>query len=282
MRPHFLLVDPGHYDVSYAINPWMDPELWARNPAENAQGARRGFNALHAALERAGAKVTVVSGQEGLPDMVFPANAGIVFDGRVLPARFRFSERRGEEPYFQKIFEDMVACGTLTEIVPLPDGILQEGAGDCLWDRSRGFAWVGYGQRSVEESVAVIAETFGIRVERLPLVTERFYHLDTCFHVLPRGEVLYYPPAFSAETQARIAAIVPPEQRIVATEEDARHFCVNAVAFDDQVIMAAPPASLVERLSALGYTVSGVPLQPFMLSGGGAYCMTLRLDNVTR
>ena len=32
------------------------------------------------------------------------------------------------------------------------------------------------------------------------------------------------------------------------------------------------------RLAERGYCVSEVDLLPFIMSGGGAYCMTLRLD----
>ena len=42
--------------------------------------------------------------------------------------------------------------------------------------------------------------------------------------------------------------------------------------------MAMPPLSLRDRLSERGYDVLGVDLAPFILSGGGAFCMTLRLD----
>ncbi|MBU2653395.1 dimethylarginine dimethylaminohydrolase family protein [Acidomonas methanolica] len=282
MTPHFLLVDPSHYVVSYAINPWMEPGVWSADAAGNRERAWAGFEALASGLARAGAKVTIEPGRPGVPDMVFTANAGIVFDGRVLPARFLFDERKDEEPFFRAIFERLVGEGVLREIVDLPEGMHQEGAGDCLWDRTRRLAWVGFGQRSDEASVRVIAETFGIDVEPLRLATPRFYHLDTCFHVLPRGEVLFYPPAFAPETVARIEAIVPPDKRIVATERDARHFSVNAIAFEDQVVMAHPPQELAARLSERGYHVTGVPLEPFILSGGGAYCMTLRLDNTTR
>jgi len=37
---------------------------------------------------------------------------------------------------------------------------------------------------------------------------------------------------------------------------------------------------LKDRLGERGYRVIDVNLDPFILSGGGAYCMTLRLDNV--
>jgi N-dimethylarginine dimethylaminohydrolase len=42
--------------------------------------------------------------------------------------------------------------------------------------------------------------------------------------------------------------------------------------------MAKPPLSLRDRLSERGYDVLGIDLAPFILSGGGAFCMTLRLD----
>ncbi|GAN53340.1 dimethylarginine dimethylaminohydrolase family protein [Tanticharoenia sakaeratensis] len=282
MAPTFLLVDPTHYDVSYAINPWMQPDAWARDPDGFADRARRSFNDLKAALERAGARIIVEDGAPGLPDMVFPANGGIVFDGKAVPPHFRFPQRQGETERFRTIFRRLVKDGVLRNVAELPDHVLQEGAGDCLWDQTRGCAWGGFGQRSDEASIEAVSRLFSIRVEPLRLHTERFYHLDTCFHVLPRGEILYYPPAFDDATQARIAAIVPESMRIVATDEDAARFCVNAVAFDDQVIMAEPAASLRARLEARGYTVHGVELTPFMMSGGGAYCMTLRLDRTTR
>jgi hypothetical protein len=35
----------------------------------------------------------------------------------------------------------------------------------------------------------------------------------------------------------------------------------------------------VARLAERGYRVTEVDLLPFIMSGGGAYCMTLRLDH---
>jgi N-dimethylarginine dimethylaminohydrolase len=42
--------------------------------------------------------------------------------------------------------------------------------------------------------------------------------------------------------------------------------------------MARAPASLRAKLAARGYSLIEVDLDPFILSGGAAYCMTLRLD----
>jgi N-dimethylarginine dimethylaminohydrolase len=116
----------------------------------------------------------------------------------------------------------------------------------------------------------------------LRLASERFYHLDTCFCPLSAGEVLYYPPAFDAEGLRAIAAHVPPGDRIAASDEDAAGLCVNAVCLGRTVIMAKAPARLRSVLGERGYRVVEVDLAPFLLSGGAAFCMTLRLDQRSR
>ena len=145
---HILLVAPTHYEVRYAINPWMEPERWLRDAAGFGAQARRSFDALAAALRAAGCRLTVIDGAPGLPDMVFPANAGVVLDGRLLLARFRHPERQGEEAPFARAFAALREAGVLREVATLPAGVFQEGAGDCLWDATRGLFWVGWGQRS--------------------------------------------------------------------------------------------------------------------------------------
>ena len=278
MTPTLLMTDPAHYDVSYSINPWMRPEAWHDDPAGSRQRALHAHSRLARALADAGATVLTVPGQPGLPDMVFPANAGIVLDGRCLVARFREPERQGEAAHFHAAFEALRGRGVLAEVAALPDGVLQEGAGDCIWDGTRRQFWVGWGQRSDRASIEAIRRFFGRPLLALELANPRFYHLDTCFCPLPRGEILFYPAAFTPDSLAALRAHVPEAQLIEATGEDAGRFCVNAVALGDTIVMAEPVPSLRERLGARGYTVRGVSLDPFIMSGGGAYCMTLRLD----
>lgn len=279
MPPQFLMTDPSEFDVSYVINPWMRPDAWAAHRKAEAIAASA---ALRRALEAAGGEVTLVPAEPGLPDLVFPANAAVVLDGVALMARFHCPERQGEEAPFRAAFERLKARGLISRIVELPAGVTHEGAGDGLWDEARQLFWTGYGQRSSREAGDVVAQTFGQEVVALELATPQFYHLDTCFRPLSGGEVLYYPPAFTPEALARIEARVAPAQRIVATEEDAAAFCVNAVCLDRTVVMARAPAALRERLEARGYRLVEVDLDPFILSGGAAFCMTLRLDLVAQ
>jgi N-dimethylarginine dimethylaminohydrolase len=276
-RPSYLMADPAHFDVSYEINPWMRPDAWSADPAANLRIARAGWQALAAALENAGGKVHAMPGVAGLPDIVFPANAAVVLDGKAVVARFRHGERNGEEPHYLAALEALRDQGLLNEVVQI-EGCFQEGAGDCIWDGARRHFWVASGPRSTANSVEILGEHFGQTMIHMPLATEQYYHLDTCFCPLSGGEILYYPPALTETARAALFEHTTPDQRIEATAEDAEAFCVNAVSLGRKVIMARPPASLHDRLTERGYDVVGVDLDPFMLSGGGAFCMTLRLD----
>ncbi|MGH7023877.1 MAG: dimethylarginine dimethylaminohydrolase family protein [Caulobacteraceae bacterium] len=277
MRPTFLMTDPEHFQVAYEINPWMKPAAWSADPRAWRRTARKGWEALKAALERAGADVRVMPGVAGLPDLVFPANAAVVLDGKALVARFRFPERAGEAPHFHRALAGLARAGLIEEVADI-DGVFQEGAGDCIWDASRRLFWAASGPRSTPDSLELLEGHFGQEVVHMPLATDEYYHLDTCFCPLSGGEILYYPPALSEAARRALVERTTPDQRIEATAADAQAFCVNAVSLGRKLIMARPGPELRDRLAARGYEVIGVELEPFMLSGGGAFCMTLRLD----
>lgn len=281
-KPFFLMTDPRHYGVFYEINPWMQPQTWGHDAAGLRAVAASASSALRLAVEMAGGAVELISPVEGVPDLVFPANAAVVLDGKVLLARFRHAERQREEPVFRAAFQALKARGVVSEVIELPHGVLQEGAGDCIWDADRGFFWAGYGQRSTFNSLQTIETVFEERVLGLELATPRFYHLDTCFCPLAGGKVLYYPAAFTRAALAQIHAHVAPSDRIEADAEEAGAFCVNAVNIGRQIVMAKAPETLRRKLERQGYQLHEVDLAPFILSGGGAYCMTLRLDRRSR
>ncbi len=276
--PLFLMTDPSHFDVCYRINPWMRPDAWHADPKASRAAAITASEQLARALHRLGARIETLPGVAGLPDLVFPANAAVVLDRRVLLARFRYPERQGEEQVFRSAFRTFAKQGLVDDIVELTGDIYQEGAGDCIWDADRGFFWAGYGPRSSYEAIAFIEKTFAQEVVSLELASERYYHLDTCFCPLSGGNVLYYPRAFTPAALAAIHARVPETQRIEASDAEAEAFCVNAINIGMQIVMAKAPKSLLMKLEARGYHVTQVDLAPFILSGGASYCMTLRLD----
>jgi N-dimethylarginine dimethylaminohydrolase len=275
-----LLTDPANFEVTYTINPWMEPCAWAENPVGHRAAARWSFQSFVATLIAARARLEIMPGVAGLPDMVFPANAAVVLDRLALLGRFRHPERRGEEKHFQEHFRVLMERGfILDEVAQIPPNCFQEGAGDCIWDAARGRFWAGYGQRSTRQAAAEVSTFFGRETTALELVSPRFYHLDVCFCPLSGGEIFYYSPAFSAASLAAIRDVAAPEDLIEATDEDAARFNVNAINIDDRLVMASASPNLVARLAERGYRVSEVDLLPFIMSGGGAYCMALRLNN---
>jgi ornithine--oxo-acid transaminase len=278
MTATILMTDPAHFEIRYAINPWMRPSEWLSNPAGHKQSARLAWDGLRSALSEADASIEVVPAAAGWPDMVFPANAAVVLNGSALLARFRHPERQGEQPAFRAALERLVRRGLLHDIAELPAGLIHEGAGDCVWDAARKIFWAGYGPRSDSEAADAIALHFRREVVALELATPRFYHLDTCFCPLSGGEVLFYPPAFTTEAVRRIRERVAPDLLIEAAPDEAAAFCVNAVNLGRTVVMAKAPPRLRAILAERCYRVSEIDLAPFILSGGGAFCMTLRLD----
>ena len=171
--------------------------------------------------------------------------------------------------------------GLLDEVAQFPASCFQDGAGDCIWDATRGRFWAGYGQRSTRQAVSEISAFFGRETTALELVSPRFYHLDVCFCPLRGGEIFYYPPAcFPPPPLLRSRSIVAPRDTDRSDGRGMRHsFNVNAVNIGDCLVMAKASPGLGARLAERGYRVTEVDLLPFIMSGGGAYCMTLRLDN---
>lgn len=276
-----LMCRPEHFGVVYAINPWMDPTEWERDERTLAAASHSQWMALRKTLRDLGARIELVPAVVGVPDLVFTANAAVVMDRKALLARFRHPQRRAEENHLAAAFHSLRARGVLDDIVTLPGDVTLEGAGDCVFDRTRNLFWLGYGQRSDAAAATVVEDVFGIEVAALELVDPRFYHMDTALSALPGGEIMYVPAAFTAEGRAAITTRVPASQRIEIAEVDAVQLCANAVSIGDTLVMSACSERLRAQLAERGYRVVATPLTSFLRSGGSAFCLTLRLDLVS-
>lgn len=262
-----LMCAPQHYDVDYVINPWMEGNVH-RSSRDRAQEQ---WERLHHILKDH-ATVDLVPPQQGWPDMVFTANAGLILGKTVVLSRFFHPERQGEEPYFQKWFEDQGYT-----VHNLPKSLPFEGAGDALLDRAGGWLWAGYGFRSELDSHPYLAKWLDVEVLSLRLIDRRFYHLDTCFCPLTNGDLLYYPPAFDTYSNHLIERRIPAEKQIVVDEVDAANFACNAVNVGQTIVMNSASDRLQQTLAARGFTVIETPLTEFLKAGGAAKCLTLRL-----
>jgi N-dimethylarginine dimethylaminohydrolase len=280
VKPRILMCRPKHFAVNYAINPWMDPAGWAANGRSLAAAAREEWERLHHTLLRLGATIELLPPVPGLPDLVFTANAAVVMNRKALLARFRHAERRREQPYFERVFLELKTRGHIDSIVHLPEGLVLEGAGDCVWDGTRGLFWMGHGPRSALAAREAVEETFGLETVALELADPRFYHMDTALSALSHGEIMYFPGAFTAAGLGQIRARVAPKLRIELDEEDACRLAANAVCVGDAIALSACSAGLRRRLATRGYRVVTAPLGAFLRSGGSAFCLTLRLDRM--
>ena len=83
-RPRILMCRPDYFGIEYEINPWMDVRAAADQPLAAQQ-----WQALRALLIDAGADILEMPAIPGLPDLVFTANAGLVFGESVIVSRFR-------------------------------------------------------------------------------------------------------------------------------------------------------------------------------------------------
>jgi len=255
---------PTYFEVTYAINPWMEPE----RPVDQGRAMAQ-WQWLYESFGELGHKVDVIDPVPGLPDMVFAANAGTIVDGRVLVSRFRNEERMPEGPAFLEWFRGhgYPQAQTATTI--------NEGEGDLLVTRSRILA--GRGFRTESAAHVEAQEFFGRPVVGLDLVDPRFYHLDTALAVLDdeREEIMYFPAAFSAASQAVLAELYPDAIR--AGEADAVTLGLNAVSDGRNVLLPAAAAGLANRLRDRGFHPVGLDLSELLKAGGGVKCCSLEL-----
>lgn len=257
-----LMCRPVHFEVTYAINPWMDPE----QPVDTDRAVRQ-WEGLREAYLAAGHSVRLVEQVEGLPDMVYAANAGLVYGDRAMVARFTHPQRQGETPAFAEWFrqagyEPVMVASTSNE-----------GEGDFLRVGARLLAGTGF--RSTRAAHAEVAEFFGREVVTLELVDPRFYHLDTAMFVLDEHTIAWNPAAFSQESRAWLRAEFPDS--IEATEADALAFGLNAVSDGRHVFLSAAAPDLPAALRARGFVPVPIELDELLKGGGSVKCCTLEL-----
>lgn len=261
----YLMCPPTYFEVSYAINAWMDPTV----PVDRERAIEQ-WSALVAAYRAAGHWVDELIPVKGLPDMVFAANGATVVDGRVLLARLANPQRVAEADLHAAWHRSHAGsyCG---RGVRLPAAV-NEGEGDFAVLSDRILA--GYGFRTSLRAHQEIARLTGRPVISLELVNPRFYHLDVALTVLDdrRDHIAYYPGAFSVASRRRLARLFP--DALIATEQDAYAFGLNGVSDGRHVFLPTGAAELTRALRASGYQPVPVDLSELIKAGGSVKCCT--------
>lgn len=254
---------PTYYDVFYEINPWMSLHHIIDHSLANQQ-----WEALKSTIESLGATVELIEPVKGWPDMVFTANAGLCYQHNILLSRFKHPERQGERQYFDAWFR---AKGYQ---ILSDNGIDFEGAGDALFAGEKLFAAYGFRSKLTSyENIKLLGEFKLIFCE---LVNAHFYHLDTCFCPLNTEQALWYPEAFSVESQRKIKVNI---NVIDIPQHDADQFACNAIVIDNAVIIPSGCVATKKRLEQKGFQVFMCEMSEFIKAGGACKCLTLEVSD---
>jgi N-dimethylarginine dimethylaminohydrolase len=272
---HYLMVEPSHFRVDYAINPVMDT---ADQP--DPVRAREQWDALVETLRTAGADVDVLDQRVDAPDMVYAMNLGLVVNRspenrHAVLSHMRFPQRRMETATAQAWFAEH---GFTTSYVG------RDGVGAHL-EAGDAFAFgdalvVGYGPRTEELALKHLATELDVRVRGLRITHPGMYHLDLAFCPLDERRAIVCPAALDDASAEALLELVP-EPLLLTEEEALTTFCANSVVVGRTVVMPAVPDRVRARLEAWGFEVVLVDVSEFHLGGGSIRCLTNPVDLVS-
>ncbi|MFN8087873.1 MAG: arginine deiminase family protein [Mycobacterium sp.] len=258
---HYVMTRPSFFKVEYAINPWMDTTT-----VVDVENAIAQWENLRDTYRELGHTVDVVEPVDGLPDMVYAANAGLIVNGVAIVARFKYAERDGESAAYAAWMRQHGMQPHVTKSI-------NEGQGDLLVVGSTVLA--GHGFRTDPQAHAEVAEITGMPVISLELVDPRFYHLDTALTVLDDTTIAYYPPAFTEKARAELQRLFP--DAIEVASSDAYVLGLNAVSDGKHVVHPQQATTFAEQLYAAGFHPIGVDLSELLKGGGSVKCCTLEI-----
>lgn len=266
MTDKILMCPPDFYGIKYEINPWMSVDIQAEKNLAKKQWKNL-YNILKDELK---ADIKLMEPKEEVPDMVFTANAAVMYKNKAIISRFKHPQRQLEEKYFEDWFKN-----NGYEPIILPEKMNFEGAGDALYLNN--ILYSGYVPRTDISSHTYIAELLGIEVISLELVNDSFYHLDTCFCPLKDGYLIYYPEAFDEYANKIIENNVPEYKRITINKEEASYFTCNAVNIGKNVVTNSTTIRFKRLLETKGFKHYQTDLSEYMKAGGAAKCLTLKI-----
>jgi N-dimethylarginine dimethylaminohydrolase len=267
--PSLLMCPPDSYDVHFLFNPHMPYTEHVDRRRAKAQWRR-----LVRVLEEAGADLHFLEPRPGLGPLVFTADGAFCYrPGDVLILQ-NDGVRGDLEP---KIFQDWFGGrGFRVECAPpnyrLDGGnLLRLADGDVLAGL-KPFA-TGLGERYLARLLRL---TCGAELFTVPLVDEKFLHLDTVVGVLGPQRFLVYRGGLHDGLLPAEGPLANAEIVDVSAADAARFGC-NLVVVGDVVVTGPISDDLGRRLTRLGYHVERVDLGEFYKAGGGAKCLTLPL-----
>ena len=268
----YLMVEPNHFRVDYAINPYMD----VHDQPDHVL-AREQWLALVDAIRAAGGEVEVLDQRPDAPDMVYAMNLGLVVNTpereRVMLSHMRYAERRMETLTAAPWFD---GAGFATSFMG------RDGVGPHF-EAGDAFAWrdalvVGYGPSTEHLGLKYLDVGLDVRVRGLRITHPGMYHLDLAFCPLDDTRAMVCPAAFDEASAEAALAMVP--EPLVLTEEEALTFCANSIVVGSTVIMPTCPDRVRAQLEEWGFEIVIVDMSEFHKGGGSVRCLTNPIDVV--
>jgi N-dimethylarginine dimethylaminohydrolase len=270
---------------------------------------------LHNRLVSLGGHLIREEGKEGLLDQIYTADPSFSmlsredngqFHLKTIWSRFYHDKRQPE------VFEQQNAltaafthaCDDLI-ISQMQSRRYFEG-GDHLYDMARDIIWGGYKPkngkfepnegRSEPGALADLATYMGMNApgtqnaEAVGIeVVSPFYHLDTSFSPLPRGEVVCCPDGMTKDSFKKMIDIaftrygLDWESNLILVSRDEAEFgfdC-NLIPVDENTLVVAESSrSLALNLRERGYDVHTVDLSEILRAGGGPHCGVNRINQL--
>ncbi|MFY1635419.1 dimethylargininase [Solwaraspora sp. WMMB335] len=261
----YLMCPPEHYTVTYAINPWMNPQV----PVDTELAVKQ-WERLRETLGGLGHQVHLLPARSGLPDMVYAANGAFSVDATVYGARFTHAQRAAEADAHRDFYREL----GWRFVQPTETN---EGEGDLAYLPAAygGTILAGYGFRTDPDAHRRVQETLGRPVVSLRLVDPYLYHLDTALAVLDDENVAYYPEAFSPASQRVLRQLFP--DALLASRADALEFGLNLVSDGRNVVLSSEATGMAGKLAAAGYQPILVEFSELLKGGGSVKCCVAEL-----
>jgi len=288
------MVPPWKFDVGFHL---QNAHMKMNREVQHSLAQKQWCSLVNILTQKLNVNVLLCPPAVGCLDMVFAANGGLARGNKVYVSRFKAAARTPETPAFLDYFKSL---GFESRVSSLHF----EGQGDALFSHTNTknpLLWIGHGTRTDPHSHDEVCEFFGmennltwdpvkkefinkearkgVNAFPLKLVSDEFYHLDTCLCPLDAGnQVLYYPPAFTEKGNARIQQQFGADNCIAVSKEDALAFACNAISIGDNIVMNKATDALKVTLKKRGYNLYENPMSEFLLSGGSTKCCVMHLD----
>ena len=232
------------------------------------------WKSLRSTLMKNGINVEVMNSVNGLLDMVFAANAGMIVKNKVLVSRFKYPEREPEEEHFTRWFKEHNYS-----TYNLPRSVFWEGGACSIFFRD--YFICSTGLRAHPGAYSYMQKIWGLKKENMvyfELLDPFFYHLDVPMTVLDNNTVMLCPLAFKQKDlewlRSKIANIIE------VSYDDALNFCCNALADNKQIFLnKGSSEEFKQKLTSIGYIPHELDMSEFIKSGGSVKCLVLKLEN---